>query len=528
MTGSECPSPLRWKQRTSLTDLSLICSRYNLKRRVASLPPISADIFTEKVLQARAASSAEADKAMFERACEACQKTYYSENAYRNHLLSQKHKANESALSQRPNDETTSVVSSTFSLGEPVPVRRASIDSAAEDEFNQVVDSLHHSAQQPQRPSPVKRPSNPQPGTKTAAGENGTSNGTAHQAGDEKDSGTTTPAEKEIDLAVRLKSCIFCNYSSPTPALNIGHMERFHGMFIPERNYLVDLEGLIGYLHRKVQEYHQCLYCDKMKSTAFGAQTHMRDKGHCKIPFTSEEEQLEIGNFYDFRSTYSDSESSEDEDEDEAEAGTEKLRSAKLGARRASRPVDGASDDGEDGEGWETDSSASSLDSADLTAVPAEGHLHQFERLGKHPHHSHRSSRNRHQADGWHSHAHKHTHAVFHDDYEMHLPSGRSIGHRSLNKYYRQNLNSYPTVEERLERQAIEGPADEDESKDRSVVPRGRAGMVGVSLQKRREVRQEEDRARKLEEFHAKRNEYKYGKKLNNQKAYYYRYVRGG
>jgi pre-60S factor REI1 len=55
--------------------LTLVSSRYNLKRRVASLPPISSEVFTEKVLQARAETTAQADKAGFERACETCQKT---------------------------------------------------------------------------------------------------------------------------------------------------------------------------------------------------------------------------------------------------------------------------------------------------------------------------------------------------------------------------------------------------------------------------------------------------------------------
>lgn len=303
-------------------------------------------------------------------------------------------------------------------------------------------------------------------------------------------------------------------------------------MFIPEKPFLVNLDGLIAFLQEKVYEYHQCLFCNKVKSTIFAVQTHMKDKGHCKIPFTSEEEQLEIGDFYDFRSTYTDGESS-DEDEEEEVIGT-RIQEAKAGSQHPARDTKaGAMLNGEeDGEGWETDSSASSLDSADLTAVPAEGHIHQFERLGKHPHHSRRDNGNRHRADGWHSHAHKHTHAVFYDDYEMHLPSGRAVGHRSLNKYYRQNLVNYPTAEERLERQAIEGVGDDQDTTTRNrqqaLLPRGAAGMAGVSLEKQRQVRQVEDRARKLEDFHAKRNDYKYGKKLNNQKSYYYRYQRGG
>lgn len=265
----------------------------------------------------------------------------------------------------------------------------------------------------------------------------------------------------------------------------------------------------------------------------------MRDKGHCKIPFTTEDEQLDIGDFYDFRSTYSDEE--EESDSGEGEDG-EANGGAKLGARRAAKVTnaDGEEIEAGEGDGWETDSSASSLDSEDLTAVPAEGHIHQFERLDKHPHHSNRDPRNHHQADGWHSRAHKHTHAVFYDDYELHLPSGKSVGHRSLNKYYRQNLYHYPTAEERAERKAIEdSKADDADSEEdnrlavsngrsRAVIPRGAVGMAGVSDGSRQLIRKSEKRGRTMENDYMKKKDYAYGKKLNNQKTYYYRYTRGG
>ncbi|EFZ02375.1 C2H2 type zinc-finger domain protein [Metarhizium robertsii] len=511
--------------------------RYNLKRRVASLPPISSEVFTEKVLQARATSSAEAEKAYFEAKCEPCNKTYYSENAYQNHLLSQKHKTNEAAAGgprRRHDDEATSVISSTFSLGEPTSVVKDELDTDAEDEFNQVIESLQNAkVSAEQRPSPVSRPSNPKP-TAPGASKNGDG---------EEDSESTTPSHSVAEPTWTLNSCIFCNFESPSLPLSVQHMERFHGMFIPERPYLADLQGLIKQLQRKVSEYHECLSCGKVKSTVFGVQTHMRDKGHCKIPFSTEEEQLAIGDFYDFRSTYSDNE--EEDEDDGSDTEEERRGGAKLGSRRKARLVgeDGEELDGEeDGEGWETDSSASSLDSADLTAVPAEGHIHQYERLNKHPHHSSRDPRNHHQADGWHSRAHKHTHAAFYDDYELHLPSGKSVGHRSLNKYFRQNLNNYPTPEERAERLAIEGPESGEESheKDRSiilrngqrfkrdVVPRGTVGLANVSDEKRRAVRKSEHRGRDLEQFTTKRTDWMYGKRNNNQKHYYYRFDGGG
>ncbi|KAK5996600.1 Cytoplasmic 60S subunit biogenesis factor REI1-like protein [Cladobotryum mycophilum] len=500
--------------------------RYNLKRRVASLPPIASEVFTEKVLQARAETTAEADKAFFERSCEACTKTYYSENAYRNHLLSQKHKQNQANPPKRNDDETTSVISSTFSLGEPTPASAEEVDSDAEDEFNQVVEGLQNAKVADQRPSPVKRPTNPHP---VPEGEP-----------QDEESASTTTAQTGSNPVWTLSSCVFCNYESPSPSLNAHHMERFHGMFVPEKTYLVDLDGLIEHLQRKVSKDNQCLGCGKFKNSLFAVQTHMKDKGHCKIPYTTEDEQLDIGNFYDFRSTYSDDEDSESESTEDGTSG-----GAKLGARREPKATgaDGEkTEDVEDAEGWETDSSASSLDSADLTAVPAEGHIHQFERLSKHPHHSSTDPRHHRQADGFHSRAHKHTHAAFYDEYELHLPSGKSVGHRSLNKYFRQNLHNYPTPEERAEQLAIEAAAQEDaeangedqievtrgRGRGREVIPRGAAGMTGVTEENRRVVDKAAERGRNLEQYKTKKTDWSYSKKLNNQKTYYYRYDGGG
>ncbi|KZL81840.1 zinc finger protein yan [Colletotrichum incanum] len=512
--------------------------RYNLKRRVASLPPIASEVFNEKVLQARAVQTAEAEKALFERSCDACQKSYSSENAYQNHLTSQKHKVRVAAIARRKGgvaDDASSVMSSTFSLGEPIAVDKENeLDSEAEEEFTQVVEGLKKAnirESHDEHPSPVKRPSNPQ---LSAQGQ---------RAGDDasinRESDSTTPVPSKPEIAWSTKSCLFCNYESPTVPLNANHMERFHDMFIPEKQYLVDLEGLLQHLQERIHEGHQCLYCFKTKKTAFAVQTHMRDKGHCKIPYDTEEVQLDIGDFYDFRSTYSDGEESDEEEEADQNGG------AKLGLKRPTKLVGEDGEEVEDGaeDGWETDSSASSLDSADLTAFTADGRYEQYERLDKHPHHARDDPRTRHQADGWHSHAHKHTRAVFYDDYELHLPSGKAVGHRSHNRYFRQNLHNYPTAEEREERLAIEaGSGDEMDVDGREVATTGdrktrnhhavarrdAAGMAGATDKQKRIVRQEEIRGRSNATRHQKRYDYGVSAKLNNQKNFYYRYQAGG
>lgn len=515
-----------------IADKSFIYSRYNLKRRVASLPPISSEVFSEKVLQARAATSAEADRAGFQHICEVCDRTYFSENSYRNHIGSRQHKLKEASMERKADgsvagdDVASTIISSTFSLGEPLP--KEEVDSDAEDEFSEVVEGLKQTKLD-ERPSPVSRPSNPVPAAEAE-------HSRKHPISDTTSQGGVSSAATPVST-LTLKSCLFCNYESPTVALSVVHMERIHGMFVPEKQYLVDPEGLLQSLQERIQELYECLYCGKMKNNAYAAQTHMRDKGHCKIPFTTEDEQLEVGQFYDFRSTYSDDEEdSEDEDENKPVGG------AKLGNRRAAKAVDEGGDEIMEGEeGWETDSSASSVDSDEISSIPVDLHIHKYERLDKHPHHTSHDPRAHHQTDGWHSHAHKHR-AVFYDDTSLHLPSGKAVGHRSLNKYYRQNLHSHPSPDERAERLAIESSnadamdvdGDGDESqvaggrgrggRDGALVGRtnGGLGMVGVTEEKRAEVKRAEQRARKREQNAQRRQDWKVNTQNNNHKHHNY------
>ena len=409
-------------------------------------------------------------------------------------------------------------MSSTFSLGEPTITNEEEIDSDAEEEFHEVVEGLKktnlsnvHATTLPSRP---------------------------HQSAgveEETESVATASSVTATGETPSSKRCLFCNYDSPSVELNAAHMERIHGMFIPEKDFLVDLEGLVGSLIEKIYEYHECLYCGKLKPSVFGLQTHMRDKGHCKIPFFTEEEQLEIGDFYDFTSTYSDVE--EESDSEDALPGEMKSGGVKLGAKRQAKIDRDGDEEMEEGDGWETDSSASSLDSADLTAVPLEDRSESYEKLSQHPHHSRNDPRPHRNKDGFHSHAHKHAHAVFYSDYELHLPSGRTAGHRSLNKYFRQNLHSHPSPAERETQLAIEAAASsdsEEEEQDERVArrnerERGRAltsrangglGMVGVTAEKRKEVQQAEKRSRKVEERERRKFQWGNNKQSNSQKHF--------
>ena len=485
--------------------------RYNLKRRVASLPPLTSEIFAEKVLANKASAAATAARASFEKRCEACEKTYYSEGAYTNHLGSQKHRMLVARLNAKGGNETDSLVDSTFSLGEPMEIASTTTESTvngdletsrAEEEFEQVVASLKTTGLEDAADPLSARPDRPTPST-------------AQQLKDHPLS-ARIEEDGEYKHEADPNQCLFCNYASPNLDLNLHHMGRQHGFFIPEREYLVDLAGLINYLSETIGVLYTCLYCHKTLHTAPGVQTHMRDRGHCMIAYMTEEEQMDIGEFYDFRSTYSDEET---EGEGEAE---ERNGGVSLGVKRNIKTTL-QNEDGEDidmdDEGWESDSTLSSVPTDEITSVPI-GQDHQKDKLSLHRHHSHADPRPHKNADGFHSHAHHTPNAVYHDEYELHLPSGRTAGHRSMKTYYRQNLRNYPTPEERAQQRMLEdsdrhdSDADDEDnetndsasteqqdgsSRGRQVVSRanGGLGMVGVSDAKKKEVRAVEKKDRK-------------------------------
>lgn len=464
--------------------------RYNLKRRLAELPAVSSEDYNEKVLAAQATNKAAAAQAAFAKSCPTCQKTYYSENAYQNHLASKAHKTRELAGNRSSRGDAHSTigwtVSAVNSSAETEPR-----DPEAEAEFEKVVAGMKDTSIQ-EVPAIPRRPSAPPPDA------------------DPREDHPMSP-EKPVADAIPLSRCLFCNYDSPSVKLSVAHMTKIHGLFIPEQNYLVDAEGLLKYMQAKVYENYECLYCHKLRNNAEGVQTHMRDKGHCKIAFETEEEMVEVGQFYDFSSTYSD---------DGVDDSDEEIKPQQNGGV----PLNGGGEDEAD-DGWETDSSFSSLDTNDLASVPNDDRTSSYQRLPMHRHHSNTDPRPHRNPDGFHSHAHQHNHAVFYDEHELYLPSGRVAGHRSLRKYYRQNLHSYPTAAERMERaqRLIEEGSSDAEMEDvevppatpprNSLVRRSEAGMLGVTAQQRRDVRTQEVRGR----TQAQRAQNRYQAKLEKQ-----------
>ena len=462
--------------------------RYNLKRKVADLAPVSSDDYNEKVIAAQATNKAAAEQAAYSQSCTTCRKTYYSEHAYANHINSKAHKL------RLARGDASSVNGSTVSKSDSRTAEEQ--DPKAQEEFDEVVAGIKQTSLR-ERPDLERRPSAPGPDATP------------------KEDHPMSPVKAEVPPLTR---CLFCNYDSPNNKLSLDHMTRIHGLFIPEQTYLVDQDGLLTYLQAKIHENHECLWCHKLKNSRDGVQTHMRDKGHCRIAFESEEEMIEVGQYYDFSSTYSDPEA--DDSDTEMDGAATKNGGVKLPGGQ-----------GED-DGWETDSSFSSLDSNELTSVPVDDRTESYNRLHLHRHHSSTGPRQHKNADGYHSHAHNHNNAVFYDDHEMHLPSGRIAGHRSLRKYYRQNLHNYPSQAERMAQRLIEDDDSDMEDVDPEISPatppkgqtalmrRGEQGMIGASAAQRRVVRDQEIRSRQKEQRVASRYLARVEKQNNSQKHF--------
>ena len=463
-------------------------------------------MFAEKVLANKATAAVTAAQAQFEKRCEACDKTYYSEGAFVNHLGSQKHRMLEARRKTRGGHETESTSDSTFELGEAMESAStttggtATVDRAGNETTSGPLDGVVH----------------------------GLSRASLEETPRELEN---TVKSEEVAHKANLQQCLFCNYISPTRDLNVHHMGRQHGLFIPEREYLVDLDGLINYLSETIHVLHQCTFCHKVVHTSSGVQTHMRDRGHCMIAYSTEEEQMDVGEHYDFRSTYSD-ESDEGEMDGDKDGGVS-LNASNLSSRnpRNSRVKSNADDEDE----WESDSTLSSVPTDEITSVPIQQKDRRYARLGLHRHHSHHDPRSHKNPDGFHSHAHHTPTAVYHDEYELHLPTGRTAGHRSLKTYYRQNLRAYPTPAERAHRFTIalhEDSHEEDaDAEEKATETRGRStqvvsrangglGMISASDALKREARTAEKRDRRNAEKAAGRYRAGNEKRANFQKHF--------
>lgn len=233
--------------------------RYNLKRKVAQLPPVTSEEFQRRVLQQRSNDEESVqDKSVY---CQVCRKAFGSQKAFENHMNSKRH-LDAVKFSNVPN-ETVMVPCQDRKEGRVVEETSCDSDSEVEE-----VDS------------------------------------------DEWNDDVENPIDNN--------DCLFCLHHSRNFLNNLKHMTVAHSFFVPDVEYCIDLQGLLRYLGEKVSQGYMCLWCNEKGRTfhsADAARSHMLDKGHCKMLHDGLA-LAEYADFFDYSTSYPDASKDVDVDEE--------------------------------------------------------------------------------------------------------------------------------------------------------------------------------------------------------------------
>ena len=294
--------------------------RYNLKRKVAELPPITAEDFKQRVLAQRAADAQARES--HSRYCEVCKKAFASEKSHESHLRSKKHKDRESAKQKEAKEGANAVAGITYSITDKElmstleNLKNLKIDLAGismDDGREKVISALQSLPEHQQEHVPdlgrhtsQQNEASPRKGSVShARGKPNEPKGSAQDKKQEDDDeGLSGESDGEPE-PLEVDECLFCPLVSEDMEANLKHMSSVHGFFIPDLDYLVYLKGLMEYLCQVVGEQRKCLYCQTARVfySVEAVQHHMVDKAHCKLFFEGDSAG-EYAEFYDYTKSY--------------------------------------------------------------------------------------------------------------------------------------------------------------------------------------------------------------------------------
>ncbi|CAD6208917.1 GSCOCG00010730001-RA-CDS [Cotesia congregata] len=243
--------------------------RYNLKRKVAELPPVTAENFQTKVIAQRVEDAAVSEQAN----CKACHKTFNTANQYENHLMSKKHKEKSLKNDNLPRDDSEYV--------KPVSPKSANKSLNSPEKDDEIASSLN-----------VEMDS-------------------------DVESMDSDDWNEDTENPVKNNCCLFCKHHSKSIIKNLKHMNESHGFFIPDPEYCIDVRGLLAYLGEKIFAGYMCIWCNdrgRAFQSAEAARGHMLDKSHCKMLHEGEA-LAEYSDWYDYSSSYPDAEDHDPDDD---------------------------------------------------------------------------------------------------------------------------------------------------------------------------------------------------------------------
>ncbi|QPG77373.1 hypothetical protein FOA43_004786 [Brettanomyces nanus] len=244
--------------------------RYNLKRRVAELPAVDAEVFELKVLQQRVREE-QYDEFGFVKLKEKTPK-----KTLRERRIARSGRPNIQRVVERSLSPVSAISSaSTFTLGTASEITEVGF---AEDLLSEGVttDTERYFS-------------------------------TDEEEGD-FDSDLNAKEIEEFDLdeedqEIPVTACFYCDQKSNQLETNVNHMFRKHGLYIPERSYLADIEGLLSYISNSIALDKQCLKCGFIGKNLESIRQHVIEKGHCVLPYETKDERDAVKQFYNFDTT---------------------------------------------------------------------------------------------------------------------------------------------------------------------------------------------------------------------------------
>jgi pre-60S factor REI1 len=243
--------------------------RYNLKRRVASLPPVDAVIYAEKVQQSKQFQD-ETDEFGFKVMKPKEKRLHISKPHGRGRIVEVVHQEVQRELS--PSSVTSEL--SHLSMGESVyshPATHTDLESNFETGSERTMESDEDYTDE-------------------------------EEVETDDDDNFDDNDDYEEEPLQPITSCIYCGIPHREIEQNVSHMFKSHGLYIPERSYLVDLKGLLEYLISVIVIDNECLCCNFQGKNLESIRAHVSSKGHCRLPYESKEERALFAKFYDFSS----------------------------------------------------------------------------------------------------------------------------------------------------------------------------------------------------------------------------------
>ncbi|KAL4448436.1 hypothetical protein ABPG75_005655 [Micractinium tetrahymenae] len=264
--------------------------RYNLKRKIAGMPPVTREWYEARKAQLLASAATPVQRVWYD---PLTRRKFYSENTYLAFTRSKRYQQE------------------VKKSGEPAPAPIVTLRKVEDTQQAQQAQQQQQQQAAAPKPSPgfTVKPAVKSAAAAAAAAEPEEEG--AEEDEEEVDEGSDweTASEEEMQTDEKweewdVRRSLFDNRLAASMEDNLEHMFKNFGFYFPDSQYLTDPEGLLKYLGAKLQYGHVPLYESgdnpnaKQFQSLHAVQRHMIDTNQCKMLYDDNEEEYE--EYYDY------------------------------------------------------------------------------------------------------------------------------------------------------------------------------------------------------------------------------------